>query len=170
MLLVTASDGSVSRRQTSQMSTRHLICMRTCRIGFRTPLQALASSISTSSLLRSQSLSSPALRLTQVSHPHSLVTPHLLTLSFTPSRYTERSVRTQSRKCLPLTNQSQEKNMTSSILAAAAGDQQALYVSHSSTHVQTLTASRIASRLAPWREDCHHRGIRKARRYLRKRR
>jgi hypothetical protein len=56
------------------MSISHLICLKSTCSGRKskaliTPFQALASSISssTSSLLRSQSLSSPALRLAQVS-------------------------------------------------------------------------------------------------------
>jgi len=59
--------------------------------------------------------------------------------------------------------------MTSFSLAAAVEAQPVRYVAAVSTHVQELTTSCVASRLAPWRKDSHHRGIRKARRYLRKR-
>jgi hypothetical protein len=144
------------------MAIRHLIC---CfgRESSKAPFQALASS---PSLLRSSS--SPALRLAQV--PHSVhfrhTSPHHI---LPPSRYIEHSVRTQSRKCLPSRDQSQVKSMTSSLLVAAAEAQPVLYVSPVSTHVQALTASCVASRIALWREDCHHRRIRKTGWYLRKR-
>jgi hypothetical protein len=132
-----------------------------------TPLQALR--------LASSHLSSPATRLTQVSHsalfviPHSLI--HSLTLSFPPCRYIEHSVRTLSRKCLPSTTQSQEQNMTLFSLVVAVEAQPVRYVSPVSTEVQELTtsSSRVASRLALWRKDRPHRRIRKARRYMRKR-
>ena len=140
----------------------------TCKL--ITPLQALrlASCNSTSSLL-----SSPAIRLTQVSHSALFVTRHLLThlvlSSFLP-RYIEHSVRTLSQKCLPSRNQSQEKNMTLFLLAVAVEARPVQYVSPCFTHVQELTTSCVASRLALWRKDGPHRGIRKARWYLRKRR
>lgn len=59
--------------------------------------------------------------------------------------------------------------MTLFSLAAAVEAQPVRYVSPVSTHVQELTTSCLASRLALWRKDSPHRGIGKARRYLRKR-
>ncbi len=59
--------------------------------------------------------------------------------------------------------------MTSSSLAAEVEVQLVRYVLPASTHVQSFTAPCVAPRFALWREDCPHRGIRKTRRYLRKR-
>jgi hypothetical protein len=59
--------------------------------------------------------------------------------------------------------------MTSSLLVAAAEAQPVRYGSPLSSHILALTASCVASGLALWREDGHHRGIRKTGRYLRKR-
>jgi hypothetical protein len=59
--------------------------------------------------------------------------------------------------------------MTLFSLAVAVEVQPVRYVSPVSTHVQELTTSCVASRLTLWRKDGPYRGIRKARRYLRKR-
>ena len=147
------------------MVIRHLICSKsTCESRtLITPFKALASS---SHLLRSQS---PALRLAQVSQlPFS---SHVIRSYpyFLPFRYIEHLVRIQSKRCLPSRDQSQAKSMTWSILVAAAEAQPVRYASPLSTRVQAVTASCVASRCAPWREDCHHRGIGKTGRYLRKR-
>lgn len=91
------------------------------------------------------------------------------THSAPPSRFIERSVRTLSRKCLPSRNRSLGQNMTLFSLAAAVEVRPVRYVLPLSTHVQELTTSWVASCLALWRKDSPHRGIRKARRYLRKR-
>lgn len=60
--------------QVSKMKMKYPVC--TCRKALITPLQALTLA---SPLFRSRSLSSPALRLAQVSYSALFVTPHVLT-------------------------------------------------------------------------------------------
>lgn len=59
--------------------------------------------------------------------------------------------------------------MTLFSLAVAVEAQLVRCVSILSTHVQELTTSCVASGFALWRKNSPYRGIRKARRYLRKR-
>jgi hypothetical protein len=131
-----------------------------------TPLQArLASSI------RSHSLSSPALRLTQVSHSALFVTPHLLTHLVLSSFQIYRAFSQNSVTKMPPIDKPVPgvKYDIVFIGGGSGGSAGSVCFTPVSTHVQELNTSCVASCLTLWRKDSPYRGIRKARRYLRKR-
>jgi hypothetical protein len=145
--------GSVSRRQRTWKLVRMIRMIPPvyrCRCALITPLQAL----SLASSIRSRS--SPALRLSQVSHSALFVTRHSLT-RLVPFQIQRAFSQNSVTKMPPIEKPvSGEKYDIVFIGGGSGGSAGSVCFSRVSTHVQELTTSWVASCLAPWRKDSPH--------------